>query len=63
MKHNAFNMSLKANEKVFNGNSQHPQDPRKLACQSHNITFFDTKGNIHSEFIPQGQSTKQAYYL
>jgi len=27
MKHGAFNMIPKANEKVYNGNSKHPHDP------------------------------------
>jgi len=38
MEHGAFNMPPKANNKVFNGNSQHPHDPRKLACQNHKWT-------------------------
>jgi hypothetical protein len=28
----AFNMISKANNKVFNGNSRHPYNPRKLTC-------------------------------
>jgi len=35
MKHDAFNMILKANDKVCNGNSWHSHDPRKLTCQNH----------------------------
>jgi hypothetical protein len=35
MKYGAFNMFPKANDKVCNGNNQHPQAPRKLACQNH----------------------------
>jgi len=27
------------------------------------ITFFDTKGNVHLEFIPQGQTVNKACYV
>jgi len=30
MKHIAFSMIPKANDRIFNGNNQHPNDPKSL---------------------------------
>jgi len=35
MEHGAFNMIQKANNKVCDGNSWHPHDPRKCTCWNH----------------------------
>jgi len=35
MIYGTFNMILKANDKVCNGNSWHPHNPRKLTCWNH----------------------------
>jgi hypothetical protein len=68
MKHDVFSMITRANH-VFSGNDRHPQDPYKLAPMSEShikimlIAFFDIKGTVHSEFIPQGQSVNKACYM
>jgi hypothetical protein len=67
MKHGVFNMIPKANDRVCNGNSPHSHDPREIACSNQIkamlITFFDTKGIVHFDFIPQGHTVKQLYYV
>jgi len=35
MKHSAFSVTSKANNKVCKGNSWHSYDPVKLTCQNH----------------------------
>jgi hypothetical protein len=61
-------MIPKATDKVFNGNSRHPNDPKKARMSKSQvkillITFFNIKGTFHFEFVPQGQTVKQAYHV
>jgi len=48
MKHGAFSMIPKANDKVCNGNSRHPHDPRKLACRNHKWRQCSSLSSISS---------------
>jgi hypothetical protein len=67
MKHDDFSMIPKANVEVCDGNSQHPQTQESLHVKIMNEDnahcFFDIKGIVHFEFIPQGQTVDQAYYV
>jgi hypothetical protein len=69
MKHGAFNVIPKGKDKF--GNGKQPIFP--LCKEGHVfettkmkklfITFFHIKATVHLEFIPQGQTVNQAYYL
>jgi hypothetical protein len=66
MKHGAFNVILKADDRVCNGNSRYPNDPHppKKALMSKSqilIIFFDIKDTVPFEVIPQGHTVNQAY--
>ena len=34
----------------------------KSKIKSMLICFFDSEGNVHTEFVPQGQPVNQLYY-
>jgi transposase len=68
MKHDAFNMIPKANDKVCNGKSLiSPRSKILLMSKSHIkkilITCFDIKGIDDSGFISRGQTVNRSYYV
>jgi hypothetical protein len=58
---NAYGGEAMKKSHVFEGVVQ-----RQLTCQitnEDNTHHFDIKGTVHFEFIPQGQTVNQAYYV
>ena len=61
-----LSMIQKLSVKVRNGSQKihHKQKKyEKFHQKSILITFFDSKGIIHKEFVPTGQTITGAYYL
>ena len=63
MKLGVFAMIPQLNAKVLNGNHQHHQKAKKLIFKSQKskvktmlVCFYDRKGIIHHEFVPEGQT-------
>jgi hypothetical protein len=65
MKCSAFNMIPKANDKFYNGNSQHLHDPRELTCQHHRWRLCLSRYSVSRVLFTLNSSTRpvnQAYY-
>ena len=48
------------NAKVLNGSHQHHQ---KSNVKTMLVCFYDSKGIIHHEFVPEGQTVTGSFYL
>ena len=56
------------NAKVLNGSHQHHQKAKKFIFKSQKVKtmivcFYDSKGIIHHEFVPDGQTVTGSFYL
>ena len=63
MKLGVFAMIPQLNAKVLNGSHQHHQKAKKFVFKSQKVKtmivcFYDSKGIIHHEFVPEGQSVE-----
>ena len=67
MKLDVFAMIPQLNAKVLNGSHQHNQEAKKFVFKSQKwrqcLCFYDSKGNIHHEFVPDGQTVTGSFYL
>ena len=60
MKLGVFAMISQLNTKVLNGSHQHHQ---KSKVKKMLVCFYDSKGIIHHEFVPEGQTVTGSFYL
>jgi len=67
MKLGVFAMIPQLNTKVLNGSHQHHQKAKKVLQKSKVKTmlvcFYDSKGIIHYEFVPEGRTVTGSFYL
>jgi len=67
MKLGVFAMIAQLNAKVLNGSLQHHQKAKfrlqKSKVKKMLVCFYDSKGIIHHEFLPEGQTVTGSFYL